>query len=186
MISETLPRISGKPEPGWPLNLALFQIGWWAVVLTAAHGQPGLGIGVVTLSVAWHLAIARAPLAEAALIGVAAVVGLVLDSLLLATGWVEFTGGNLAGQLAPPWMLALWVNFALTLNVSLRPLQERPLLAAGIGLIGGPLAYWGGAQLGAMSFLNAPAALAALAIEWAVLTPLLAGLAKTLRERLTP
>jgi hypothetical protein len=186
MIGETLPRLSGEPERGWPLNLVLFQIGWWAVVLTAAQGQPELGIGLVALSLAYQLAIARAPLAEAALVGAAATVGLVLDSLLLATGWVEFTGGNLAGQLAPPWMLALWVNFALTLNVSLRPLQERPLLAAGIGLIGGPLAYWGGAQLGAMTFLNAPAALTVLAIEWAVLTPLLAGLAKTLREMLKP
>jgi hypothetical protein len=37
-----------------------------------------------------------------------------------------------------------------------------------------------------MTFLNAPAALGALALEWAVLTPLLAGLAKTLKERLRP
>jgi len=186
MSGETLPRLSRAPQPDWQLNLALFQIGWWAVVLAAAQGQPELGIGVVALSLAYQLAIARAPLAEAALVGAAATVGLVLDSLLLATGWVEFTGGNLAGQLAPPWMLALWVNFALTLNVSLRPLQERPLLAAAVGMVGGPFAYWGGAQLGAMTFLNAPAALTALAIEWAVLTPLLAGLAKALRERLTP
>lgn len=186
MLGGTLPRLSPAPEPRWALNLVLFQVGWWAVVLTAAQGQPGLGIGVVTLSLAWQLAIARAPLAEAALIGVAGAVGLVLDSLLLATGWVEFTGGALAGQLAPPWMAALWVNFALTLNVSLRPLQERPLLAAALGMIGGPLAYWGGAQLGAMTFLNAPAALGALALEWAVLTPLLAGLAKTLKERFRP
>ena len=184
MIGDTLPRLSRAPEPGWALNLVLFQIGWWAVVLTAAHGRPGIGIGVVTLSLVCQLAIARAPVAEAALVAVAATVGLVFDSLLLATGWVEFSGGALAGQLAPPWMLALWVNFALTLNVSLRPLQERPLLAAGVGMIGGPLAYWGGAQLGAMTFLNAPAALGALAIEWAVMTPLLAGLAKALRERI--
>jgi len=186
MIGAALPRHFRAPEPGWPLNLLLFQIGWWSVVLSAAQGRPEIGIGAVTLSLVWHLTIARAPLAEALLVGVTAAAGLVLDSLLLATGWVDFRGGALAGQLAPVWMVSLWVNFALTLNISLRPLQERPLLAAGIGSIGGPLAYWGGAQLGAMTFLNAPAALGVLALEWALLMPLLVSLANTFRERYRP
>jgi hypothetical protein len=185
VLSSTLTQAPAVREPRWIANLVLFQVGWWTLVLTAAHGQPGLGIGLVSLSLVWHLAVARAPLAEAALVGLTGLVGLVTDSLLLATGWVDFAGGALAGQLAPLWMVALWVNFALTLNVALRPLQARPLLAAGLGLIGGPAAYLGGAELGAMTFSNAPAALGALAVEWAVLTPLLLALARALDERST-
>lgn len=183
MLSSSLTQAPGAREPSWLANLVLFQVGWWTVVLSAAHGQPGLGIGVVTLVLAWQLAVMPAPLAQAALVGLTGVVGLVLDSLLLASGWVDFAGGALAGQLAPLWMVALWANFAPTLSVTLRPLQRRPLLAAGLGLIGGPAAYWGGAELGAMTFSNAPAALAALAVGWAVLMPLLLALARALEER---
>jgi hypothetical protein len=77
-------------------------------------------------------------------------------------------------------MTALWANFATTLNVSLVSLQTRPWLAALLGLVGGPAAYWGGAELGAMSFLDPTAGLIALALGWGILTPLLLALARLL------
>jgi hypothetical protein len=67
----------------------------------------------------------------------------------------------------------MWALFATMLTVCLRWLRPRPALAAAFGLVGGPLAYYGGARLGAVSFGNLPAALAMQGIGWAVLTPLL-------------
>jgi hypothetical protein len=72
----------------------------------------------------------------------------------------------------------MWMVFATTLNLSLRWLQGHRLAAIGLGAIGGPLAYWGGARLGAMEFVVPVAATAALAIGWAVLTPVLVRLAR--------
>ena len=222
---------------GLILNLALFQLGWWALVLSAAHGYPGLGLAIVALILAWHLGFVRPLASEALLIGLAALIGLAFDSLLIATGWVSFsppdpvtvqaatlapaptvelatslatpakapvvalaaspeltntsivttgTGAALAAALPPPWMVALWANFATTLNLSLAGLQSRPWLTALLGLVGGPLAYWGGAKLGAMTFVAPLPALIALALGWAVLTPLLLALAATLARRSNP
>lgn len=165
------------------VNALAFQAGWWAVVLSAARDHAAVGLLVVGLVLTWHLTRVRPGPAEAALIAGAACIGLVFDSLLLATGWVEFAGDALFGILVPLWMLALWANFAATLNVSLRALRARPWLAALLGGVGGPLAYWGGAGLGAMTLVEPLPALLALAAGWAVLTPLSFRLAAWLEAR---
>jgi hypothetical protein len=79
-------------------------------------------------------------------------------------------------------MIGLWLNFAATLNQSLGWLHGRPLLAALFGAAGGPLAYYGGARLGATEALPGAGGLLLLAVGWGVMTPLLLKLAKTLRS----
>ncbi len=71
----------------------------------------------------------------------------------------------------------MWGLFATILNVSLRWLRGRWVMAALFGAIGGPLAYYGGHRLGALEFGNEIVALLALAVGWAVFTPLLMSLA---------
>ena len=175
---------------GLILNLALFQLGWWALVVSAAQGRPLIGLVIVALILAWHLGFVRPLASEALLIGLAALIGLTFDSLLIATGWVSFGPpapvAAPTNALPPAWMIALWANFATTLNLSLAGLQSRPRLAALLGLVGGPLAYWGGASLGAMTFVAPLPALIALALGWALLTPLLLALAATLARRSNP
>lgn len=211
------------------LNLVFFQLGWWALVLSAAQGRPLIGLTIAALVLTWHLGWVRPLASEVQLIALAALIGLTFDGLLIATGWVSFgppvpvaalavevatdlaapgtvpavglatspdlasasvaatsTRASLAAALPPPWMLALWANFATTLNLSLAGLQTRPWLAALLGLAGGPLAYWGGAGLGAMTFVAPLPALIALALGWALLTPLLLALATTLARRSNP
>ena len=168
--------------PLWLLNQFSFQTGWWTVVLTAAWGWPLIGIVMVTVLVAWHLIRVRPFRTEALLVALAAAIGFTLDSLLQSTGWVVFANDPGGGP-APLWMVALWANFATTLNVSISALQRHPWLAALLGAWGGPAAYWAGAQLGAMSVSNAIAAYSALAVAWALLTPLLLALAGALARR---
>jgi hypothetical protein len=158
-------------------NFAAFQFGWFACVIGAAQGFPALGAAAALVVAAAHLAFARRPRAELALLLLAAVIGAGWDSLLAATGWVRFTNGMLIAGTAPYWIVALWVLFATTLNVSLAWLKRRLALAAAFGAIGGPLSYLGGAKLGALSFGNEGAALIALSLGWAALTPLLLRLA---------
>jgi hypothetical protein len=164
-------------------NILAFQAGWWALVLSAARDQTGVGLLVVGLVLAWHLTRVRPNLAEVVLILSAALIGLTFDSLLQAAGWVVFAGGALFGILAPVWMVALWANFAATLNVSLLALRARPWLAALLGAVAGPVAYWGGAGLGAMTFVEPLPALLALAVGWALVTPRLFRLAVWLEAR---
>jgi hypothetical protein len=106
--------------------------------------------------------------------------GAAFETLLVQSGWLRFGSGMLVAGTAPYWMVALWAVFATTLNVSMRWLRERPALAALLGAIGGPAAYWSGARFGAMELAAAGAALAAIAAGWAILTPLLLGAARRL------
>lgn len=155
-------------------NVLLYQLGWAACVFGAANGFAPEGAVVAAAIVAWHISRASRPGAEALLAAAAAVLGLVFESLLVAAGWVRVEDGIY-------WLVSLWALFATTLNVSLRALQTRPWIAALVGAIGGPLAYYAGARIGALHFLQPAAMLAALALGWAIAAPLLLTLARRLQ-----
>jgi len=160
------------------LNVIAFQFGWFACVLGAAYDRPWLGSAVVAVLVAVHLATAIRPALEARLVAAALVIGVVWETLLLACGWIEYPTGVLWAGVAPLWIVMLWALFAITLNSSLGWLKGRLLVAAVFGAVGGPLAYWGGVRLGALVFVEPLFAVIALAVGWAVLTPLLVVLAQ--------
>ena len=154
-------------------NFLAFQLGWFAVVLGAAQGWPWAGSAAALAILAWHLRRAARPRAELVLALSAAMIGALWDSALAASGLVVFPNGMLVERAAPHWMVALWVLFATTLNVSLCWLKRSLLLAAAFGAIGGPLAYLAGEKLGALAMPHPTSAIVTLALGWAALTPLL-------------
>ena len=170
---------TGRP-PSAPLwrNAMLFQLGWWACVLGAAHGRPLWGTATAAAIVAVHLWQAPQRWPEARLAGQALLLGLAFESLMAAQGWLSYPHGHWLPGLAPHWLVALWPLLATTLNSSMRWLQPRPWLASALGAVLSPLSYAAGVRLGAASFNDPTRAMAALAIGWALLMPLLVGLAR--------
>ena len=59
-------------------------------------------------------------------------------------------------------------------------MRGRPLLAAAFGFVGGPLAYLAGHKIGGIVFVDQAAAVAMLAIGWAIIMPLLMHLGERL------
>jgi hypothetical protein len=159
-------------------NFILFQIGWFACVLGGAHDRPWLGTSIAVAIVIWHVGRAPRPRTETILVLLSAGIGATADSILVAADWVRYASGTVVPGMVPVWLVAMWMLFATTLNVSLRWLRRHTFAAIALGAVGGPLAYWGGARLGGMEFVAPLAATAALAIGWAVLTPLLVRLAR--------
>jgi hypothetical protein len=168
------------------VNFVLFQLGWLAVVLLGTGPYHWLGLVVVAAIVAYHLATSASRAAEARLVFMALLIGLVWENALTLSGVLSYPHGQLAGNLygempghlAPLWIVAMWGMLATTLNVSLRWLHGRMLLAALFGAIGGPLAFFAGERLGAVTFSDPPLAMAVLAIAWAALFALLMTLAQ--------
>lgn len=156
-------------------NLILFQVGWFACVMAAAGARPWIGIAVAAAVAGWHVARTPRPGPELGMIAIVAVIGLVFDSMLAASGWLSYASPPAVAFVAPAWIVALWVCFATTLNVGLRWLHRRPLAAAALGGIGGPLAYLGGEALGGVTLT--PPAVAALAAGWALVMPVLVNIA---------
>ena len=159
-------------------NFILFQVGWLVCVLSGAALQPAVGVLIAALIIGFHVWRAEYPRQEMWLIGLAMIIGAAWDSLLVALDWLEYPAGMLLPNMAPYWIVVMWGLFATTLNLSLRWLRKDMRLAAVLGGIAGPLAYLGGAGLGAVEFVDGFNATIALAAGWAVFTPLLLALAK--------
>ena len=67
-------------------------------------------------------------------------------------------------------------RLAIALNVTLRWLKGRPLLAAMLGALLGPLSFIGGVRLGGAQFVDRSAALGVLALQWGLAMPLVMAL----------
>jgi hypothetical protein len=162
---------------------ALFQAAWFACVLGAAHGRSGWGMGAVAAVVALTWAASNARGDELRLTALALLMGLAWDTALLQLRLLDYASPGPLPSLAPPWILALWALFATLLRGPLAWLQGRPLLAALLGAVGGPLSYLAAVRLGAGSFPDDMRALLALAVGWSVMTPALTDAARLLERR---
>ena len=155
------------------LNIVLFQIGWFACVLTAANNIAVVGALISLAIIAIHLKLSISAKQELRIILIAMLIGLVWDSILVSAGWINYHSGIMVTFLAPYWIVLMWALFATTLNSSLAWLKDKLIVAALFGAIAGPLAYYAGGKLGAVIFTNELVALIALSIGWAIFTPLL-------------
>jgi hypothetical protein len=158
-------------------NILLFQIGWLACVLGAANNLAWAGSLTALAIAALHLQLAKRSSVELQLLLLVVTLGFAWDSLIASVGLMKFSSGVMLDGLAPYWMAALWLVFATTLNVSMRWLRGRWLTAALFGALGGPLAYYAGAKLDALSFPDPMLGLAAQAVGWGLMMPLLISIA---------
>jgi len=154
------------------VNFAVFEIGWFACVLGAARGRPWLGMAISGLILLGSLLAAGAAwMRQLLLLLAVTAIGFVWDSALSLAGITVYPGMSHGLALAPAWIAALWALFAMTLDVSLRWLQGRTVLAIVLGAIAAPLSYYGGARLGALVLPDRALALWAEAVGWGTLLP---------------
>jgi hypothetical protein len=162
------------------INITAFKLGWLSSVFGGAQHLPWLGPLAVFIAIAIHLARAERPSSEFMLIMSCGLIGAVFDSALVAAGWVTFPSGMISESMAPYWIITMWMLFGTTINLSMRWMRGRPLLAAAFGFVGGPMAYFGGHKIGGIEFVDQTAALAMLAVGWAVIMPVLMHLGERL------
>ena len=154
-------------------NFVVFQAAWFAAVLGAAHHIPLWGTACLIAAIAWHLGVSARPAQEAKLIGLACAIGLVVESAVAVQANVSYPSGQPVSWLAPYWMVALWGELAIALNVTMRWMKRRLWLAALFGAVGGPAAFSAGVRLGGAAFIHETQALVVLGGIYAVAMPLL-------------
>jgi hypothetical protein len=162
------------------INVVLFQAAWFAAVLGAAHGTFWIGPLSMIPVLAVHLALQENRKGEVKLLLAGGMIGFLFDTVFVAGGVFTPLQHLFPRPFSPPWMICLWLNFAATLNVSMAWLRGRYILATAFGAVGGPLAYYGGAKLGATEALPTTTGMLLLAIGWGIMTPLLVWLAHAL------
>jgi hypothetical protein len=154
------------------INFILFQLAWFACVIGAAKGMPWLGVVVTVLALSWHLYQAKNIKSELLLMLCALLIGATYDQSMLSLGYINYVNNGWSNAIVPVWILALWLGFTSTLNVSLRWMRGKHLIAVIFGAVGGPLAYLGAEKLGAVMLHDATSYIA-LSLGWAIITPLL-------------
>lgn len=164
------------------INLVGYQLVWFAIVISASRGQPMWGIAAALAFIALQFHYSTTRSADSRALVAAFLCGFLLDGALVSTGWLQYAS-PLINLPAPVWILSLWLAFAMTLNHSMAFLRGKPLLAAVLGGIGGPMAYlgaargfdavifatpaWRGILLLAIGWASALATLAVLTQRWA-------------------
>lgn len=159
----TLPRSRG-------VNYALYQTGWFACILGAAWEWPLTGALVAAALIGAHFARTIERAVELRLLLLALGVGVIVEAYQVRSGtYARFTSGAIVAWMSPPWLLLMWAQFATTFRWSLRGIMLRPVRAALFGAVGGPIAFWAGERLGAVT-LAAPlwAAYLRLGLTWGI------------------
>lgn len=136
-----------KPARTEWLALLLAQAVWWLAILTGA----GFAAALLLLQAGlwWHAGRGRAP--QWRIVLLITLSGLLFDAITVAAGLMQFRDPALFG--VPLWLVVLWLSFALTVPTLFQLIPghcPRTLLFAGAG----PLAYVGGAALGAAQIHN--------------------------------
>ena len=151
------------------VNYGLYQIGWFACVLGGAWHRPWTGFLIAVILLGAHLTLALERSLEARLVVFATAVGAFVEMGQIAAGTYRFTSGTVIEALPPPWLLAMWAQFATTFRFSLRTVIRRPIRAALFGAGGGPIAFLAGERLGAVTLLPPLThGLLCLSISWAI------------------
>ncbi|KAB7763839.1 DUF2878 domain-containing protein [Xanthomonas maliensis] len=163
-------------------NYLGLQVLWLVAVTGAARQRLWPTLLVLAVFGLYQLWPSRRARGDVALSFAAFALGLLLDTLLAAGDWVRYAMPWPDSVLAPAWILALWVGFALTLNHSLATVMQRPWLAIVLGAVFGPLSYWM-AQRGWQAVSLRPPlwhAVLAVGLGWAVACGLLSLYARQL------
>ncbi|NIV74163.1 MAG: DUF2878 family protein, partial [Gammaproteobacteria bacterium] len=120
-------------------------------VLGAANGMPWLGPLFAAIWLPLHIGAGKSAMGiELKLILAAGGLGYALDSLVVLAGAMSFPAQAQLGAPSTLWMVTLWLGFAATLRHALGWIRGRYFVAAALGALAGPFAYWSGSKLGAV------------------------------------
>lgn len=160
------------------INFALFQAGWFACVLGEANNMRGLALAVTGSVIGVNILCSKDRPGDLLLVVAVAATGFCVDTVNLCLGVFTLTGSPRFPYVCPLLLVALWALLGTTLRNSMSWLAGRYALAAALGAVAGPLSYLGGAKLGAVTMHpNRTFSIAALAVAWTVVMPMLVWMA---------
>ena len=124
------------------LNAVGYQTVWFATLYSASKGYFWLGFLASVLFSSLMLCFGGNAKQDSRIVLIGLVLGISIDSLFAASGWIQYALPWSMLSIAPLWIIALWLSFSFTLNHSMAFLRNNYYVAAVFGFFGGPLAYW--------------------------------------------
>lgn len=155
-------------------NAVVFNLAW----LVCVFGGSYIAVPAALLVIGVHCYFFSDNAKEILLIAIIIAVGVLVDSLLIRTGFLVSPDQS---RWPPLWLVSLWGLFATTLNHSLKWFQNHFMVAVVLGGVSGSLTYFAGTRLSDFS-LKQPqlVTLAAMFLVWCCVFPLCLWIAKKL------
>lgn len=164
------------------INFILFQLVWVGFVLGAANNFIWVGCAVLVAMLTWQLWPSRRHESDIIAILASAGAGLILASGWSSSGLIVYQNHWPIEQVAPWWIIALWVSFGASFNHSLRWIQKSPFLAGSLAAIGGPFSYLAAERVGAVTIHEPWITLSLMALAWFLIAFLLTILVQHYRQ----
>ena len=159
-----------------------FKICWLTCAMCSVWAKPYLGPLVTLIFILIHLFLVKFNDRDIKIILTAIIMGFAIDSFFFQTNLIQYKGGYLVNHnIAPLWIVSMWAGFSITLLYTLNKIKNNYNLAILLGLIGGPLSYQAGVQIGSIS-VNSNFAYLILSITWGLVTPFLFYIINQLEE----
>ncbi len=150
------------------LNALLFQLVWFVAV----QGNNLYALLALAFLLVAHFSLMKPDEQELRLIFAVPVVGIIADSLIMNTGWIEYHNDNTF--MIPIWLCVLWIAFATTLKHSMNWVFKTSWLPPLVGLLIVPFSYWAGIKLsGSQLLIPMERMLLLEGLVWAVLLTLI-------------
>jgi len=161
------------------VNAMLFNAVWIACVAGSAKQLIWPAVLSCAVLAAYQLHPKNRHPNDIKLVFLSIVLGLIVDTIWVQFGFMDFTEKRPFSGIAPAWILFLWVGFALTVNHSLKWLTIHPLLPAVTGAIAAPITYFAGIKIGAVEYTASLSSVSiGLALAWGIALTILVEVGK--------
>ncbi len=176
---------AGKPDSVGPNSIlqnvvlwAGFQVVWLAAAFGAASGASTPAIAAAVVYLAAVLAVGHDLARTVQLALASAILGFAVETGLVAAQILSYEAAWPSSELAPAWIVALWLGFGATIPAIAALFgRDRWLRLVVVGGLAGPVAYWAGQRLGALHVAEpASTSYLVIAVVWALVLPALTAL----------
>lgn len=153
-----------------------YYIAWFSCLTLAARDFAWLSslivIVCVFFQIYWQYKFQQNTRGLGYLIGLIILISTLIDSLLVYTGVIIMAANPFAPYFTSPWMITIWLSFAVILYATLSELFNHLILLGLLSFAGFSFAYAVGAKLGAAFFPYGYMTCFLIGAIWMILLPL--------------
>ena len=134
-------------------NLVSFYIYWWLCITSPSREDFFYGPILVFLYLIIHFFIIDNKYKEFKYIAICMILGLLIETLMLQLNFIEYTGYLSSNyNIAPLWVIVLWMGFGTTVFHSFKWLLGKYKLSFLLGAIFTPIIYLSAHKIGSIAF----------------------------------